>query len=93
MGLWDPLVGSSSDSLVTAEYLVEGEYTVTLSVYDRLNCESKSVNTLVQIQLPSSIDSESSNRFGQTIFITDLLGRRIDDVEGAIAGNIFYRMG
>ncbi len=85
----DPLVGSSSDSLVTAEYLVEGEYTVTLSVYDRLNCESKSVNTIVQIQVPSSIDSEPSNRFGQTIFITDLLGRRIDDVEGASQGTFF----
>ena len=85
----DPLVGSSSDSLVTAEYLVEGEYTVTLSVYDRLNCESKSVNNVVQIQVPSSIDSEPSNRFGQTIFVTDLLGRRIDDVEGASQGTFF----
>lgn len=85
----DPLVGSSSDSLVTAEYLVEGEYAVTLSVYDRLNCESKSVNTIVQIQVPSSIDSELSNHFGQTIFITDLLGRRIDDVEEASQGTFF----
>jgi hypothetical protein len=85
----DPLVGSSNDSLVTAEYLVEGEYTVTLSVYDRLNCESKSADTIVQIQLPSSIDSEPSNRFDQTIFITDLLGRRIDNVEWLNAGQYF----
>ncbi len=85
----DPLVGSSSDSLVTAEYLVDGEYTVTLSVYDRLNCESKSVNTVVQIQLPSSIDVESSNQFGEVIFRTDVLGRRIDNIELLNVGQYF----
>ncbi|MGB1051564.1 MAG: PKD domain-containing protein [Chitinophagales bacterium] len=85
----DPLVGSSSDSFVTVEYFVEGEYTVTLSVYDRLNCESKSVNTVVQIQLPSSIDVESSNQFGEVIFRTDVLGRRIDHVEWLNAGQYF----
>ena len=85
----DPFVGSSNDSLVTAEYLLEGEYTVTLSVYDRLNCESKSVNTVVQIQLPSSIDVESSNQFGEVIFRTDVLGRRIDNVELLNVGQYF----
>ena len=85
----DPLVGSSSDSLVTVEYLVEGYYNVTLSVYDRVNCESKSVNTAVQIQLLSSIDVESSNQFGEVIFRTDLLGRRIDNVEWLNAGQYF----
>ena len=85
----DPLVGNSSDSLVTAEYLVEGDYTVTLSVFDRLNCESKSANTVVQIQLPSSIDVEFGNRFGQVVFLTDLLGRRIDNVEEVSQGRFF----
>ena len=85
----DPFVGSSSDSVVIAEYLVEGEYTVTLSVYDRLNCESKSVNTVVQIQLPSSIDVESSNQFGEVIFRTDVLGRKIDNLDSLKAGLYF----
>jgi len=85
----DLFVGSSSDSLVTAEYLVEGEYTVTLSVYDRLNCESKSANTIVQIQLPSSIDVESNNQFGEVIFRTDVLGRKIDNLDSLNAGQYF----
>ncbi len=85
----DPLVGSTSDSLVTVEYLVEGEYTVTLSVYDRLNCESKSINTVVQIQLPSSIDTEFGNRFGQVVFRTDVLGRKIDNLDSLNAGQYY----
>ena len=85
----DSLISSSNDSLVTVEYLVEGEYTVTLSVFDRLNCESKSINTIVQIQLPSSVDVESSNEFGVVIFRTDLLGRRIDDIDCLNLGQYF----
>ena len=85
----DPFVGSSSDSLVTAEYLVEGEYTVTLSVYDRLNCESKSANTIVQIQLPSSIATESGSRFGQVVLRTDVLGRKIDNLDSLNMGQYF----
>ena len=54
-----------------------------------MNCESKSVNTVVQIQLPSSIDVESSNQFGEVIFRTDVLGRRIDNVEWLNAGQYF----
>ena len=85
----DPFVGSSSDSLVTAEYLVEGEYTVTLSVYDRLNCESKSADTIVQIQLPSSIDIELVSRFGQVVLRTDVLGRKIDNLDSLNMGQYF----
>ncbi|MEC7267688.1 MAG: PKD domain-containing protein, partial [Bacteroidota bacterium] len=85
----DPFVGSSSDSLVTAEYLVEGEYTVTLSVYDRLNCESKSADTIVQIPLPSSIDIELVSRFGQVVNSTDVLGRKIDNLDSLNMGQYF----
>jgi len=89
---WDfgnPLIGNSNDSLVIVEYPAEGEYTVTLSVYDRLNCESKSVNTLVQIQLPSSIYTDLSSRFGQVIFRTDVLGRSIDGLDCLDLGQYF----
>ena len=68
---------------------VEGEYTITLSVYDRLNCESKSENTIVQIQLPSSIDVESSNQFGEVILRTDVLGRKIDNLGSFNLGQYF----
>ena len=89
---WDfgnPLIDNSNDSLVIVEYPAEGEYTVTLSVYDRLNCESKSVNTLVQIQLPSSIYTDLSSRFGQVIFRTDVLGRSIDGLDCLDLGQYF----
>lgn len=89
---WDfgnPLIGNSNDSLVIVEYPAEGEYTVTLSVYDRLNCEFKSVNTLVQIQLPSTIYTDLSSRFGQVIFRTDVLGRSIDGLDCLDRGQYF----
>ena len=85
----DALISNSNDSLITVEYLVAGDYTVTFSVYDRVNCESKSINTLIQIQLPSSLESETSNPFGEVIFRTDVLGKRIDDIDCLNLGQYF----
>ena len=85
----DALISSNNDSLVTVEYLVEGDYIVTLSVYDRVNCESKSINTLIQIQLPSSLESQTFNPFGEVIFRTDVLGKRIDDIDCLNLGQYF----
>ena len=85
----DALISNSNDSLIAVEYLVAGDYTVTLSVYDRVNCESKSINTLIQIQLPSSLESQTSNPFGEVIFRTDVLGKRIDDIDCLNLGQYF----
>lgn len=87
----DPLVGSSSDSLVTVEYLLEDEYTATLSIYNCLNCESKSASTVVQIQLPSSLDTELGSRFGQVVLRTGVLGRKIDNLGSFNLGQYFIK--